>query len=117
MGKYIIGFYLGASRISTTYGAAASIVFLLIWVYYSSQILFFGAEFTQAYTHELGGRLFPTEYAVKITSIEIEQGNSESSLHFDKKVHKVENIIHHDAGHAKKTAAKTQPKTDPNKKA
>jgi len=101
LGKYIISLYLGSSRISTTYGAAASIVFLLIWVYYSSQILFFGAEFTQAYTHELGGRLFPTEYAVKITSIQMEQGDDETNGHFEKEVHKIENILRHDEHHEK----------------
>jgi len=102
LGKYIIGFYIGNSRISTTYGAAASIVFLLIWVYYSSQILFFGAEFTQAYTHELGGRLFPTEYAVQITNIILEQGDNETNGHFEKEVHKIEHLIKHDQGQDKK---------------
>lgn len=49
LGKFAIGFYLGQSSFSSSYGAAGSLVVLLVWVYYSSQILFFGAEFTQVY--------------------------------------------------------------------
>jgi membrane protein len=50
IGKFIIGFYLGNSKIGITYGAAASIVILMLWVYYSAIILYFGACFTRAYT-------------------------------------------------------------------
>lgn len=50
IGKLLIGLYLGKSALSSTYGAAGSLVIILIWVYYSSQILFFGAEFTQVYS-------------------------------------------------------------------
>jgi membrane protein len=49
LGKFVIGFYLGRSNIATTYGAAASVITLMLWVYYSAQILLFGAEFTKAY--------------------------------------------------------------------
>lgn len=49
IGKSAIGLYLGRSGFSTSYGAAGSLVVILVWVYYSSQILFFGAEFTQVY--------------------------------------------------------------------
>jgi membrane protein len=49
LGKAVIGFYLGQSRMSTAAGAAGSVLIVLIWVYYSAQILFFGAEFTQVY--------------------------------------------------------------------
>jgi membrane protein len=51
LGKSVIGFYLGHSAFSSSYGAAGSLVVVLIWVYYSSQILFFGAEFTQVYAN------------------------------------------------------------------
>jgi membrane protein len=50
LGKSVIGLYLGNSAFSSTYGAAGSVAILLFWVYYSAQILFFGAEFTRAYT-------------------------------------------------------------------
>ena len=49
LGKFLIGFYIGQSGLTTTYGAAASLVTILLWVYYSSQIMLFGAEFTKAY--------------------------------------------------------------------
>ena len=50
MGKFVIGLYLGKASIGSTYGAAGSLVLLLVWVYYSSQIFFYGAELTQAYS-------------------------------------------------------------------
>jgi membrane protein len=46
IGKFVIGFYLGHSKIGATYGATASIVILMLWIYYSSIILYFGASFT-----------------------------------------------------------------------
>jgi membrane protein len=54
LGKYLIGLYLGKSRIGSTYGAAGSFVLLLLWIYYSSQIFFFGAEFTKAWADTYG---------------------------------------------------------------
>jgi len=57
LGKYLIGLYLGRSSTASSYGAAGSIVIVLLWVYYSAQILFFGAEFTQAYANNYGSRL------------------------------------------------------------
>jgi membrane protein len=55
-GKFLIGAYLGRSGISTGFGAAASLVVVLLWVYYSAQIFLFGAEFTWAYCHQFGSR-------------------------------------------------------------
>ncbi|MBC8164642.1 MAG: YihY/virulence factor BrkB family protein [Bryobacteraceae bacterium] len=54
IGKLLIGLYLGKASIGSTYGAAGSLVVVLVWVYYSSQIFFFGAEFTQVYSCERG---------------------------------------------------------------
>lgn len=54
MGKYLIGVYLGNSGLASTYGAAGSIVLLLVWVYYSAQIFLLGAEFTRTYAHRFG---------------------------------------------------------------
>lgn len=54
IGKALIGLYIGYSSLSSTYGAAASLVVILLWVYYSAQILFFGAEFTQVYANTYG---------------------------------------------------------------
>lgn len=55
-GKVLIGMYLGKASIGSTYGAAGSLVILLLWVYYSAQIFFLGAEFTQAYAEKFGSR-------------------------------------------------------------
>jgi membrane protein len=54
LGKFVIGFYLGKSGIASSYGAAASIITILLWVYYSSLILLFGAEFTKAFAESRG---------------------------------------------------------------
>lgn len=67
VGKYLIGLYLGKSTFSSTYGAAGSLVVLLFWIYYSSQILFLGAEFTQIYARHYGSRVTPADYAVFLT--------------------------------------------------
>ena len=66
LGKFAIGFYLGNSKISTTYGAAGSVVLILVWVYYSAIILYFGAEFTKAYAYTFGKKIIPNSYSVKI---------------------------------------------------
>ena len=55
-GKFLIGLYIGRSSISSGFGAAASLVVVLLWVYYSAQIFLFGAEFTRAYSHRFGSR-------------------------------------------------------------
>jgi membrane protein len=55
-GKLLIGWYIGTQGLESTYGAAAPIVVLLIWVYYSAQIVLFGAELTHAYAAEKGSR-------------------------------------------------------------
>jgi membrane protein len=56
VGKVIIGFYLGHSALTSAYGAAASLVIFLIWIYYSAQILLFGAELTHVYALKYGSR-------------------------------------------------------------
>lgn len=55
-GKFLISFYIGRSGISSSFGAAASLIMVLLWVYYSAQIFLFGAEFTWAYSHRFGSR-------------------------------------------------------------
>ncbi|NEP17968.1 MAG: YihY/virulence factor BrkB family protein [Leptolyngbya sp. SIO4C1] len=66
IGKFVLGLYLGNSGFSSTYGAAGSVVIVLAWVYYSAQILFFGAEFTQVYARRYGSRIRPSEHAVPL---------------------------------------------------
>jgi membrane protein len=67
VGKSAIGFYLGSSSVASTYGAAGSLIILLLWVYYSAQILLFGAEFTQVYANQYGSQIEPAPNAVPIT--------------------------------------------------
>jgi membrane protein len=62
-GKFALGMYLGKSEVASAYGAAGSLVIVLLWVYYSAQILFFGAEFTQVYANRYGAQLVPKENA------------------------------------------------------
>src|SRR5205807_3060119 len=72
IGKWVLGLYLGSGTAASAYGAASSLVTLLLWTYYSSQILLFGAEFTQVYASEFGARIKPDEYAVRIEHKEVE---------------------------------------------
>jgi membrane protein len=66
LGKTAIGFYLSKSNPGSAYGAAGSIVLILLWVSYSSMIFFYGAEFTRAYADHFTGKVSATEVAVKI---------------------------------------------------
>jgi membrane protein len=59
LGKFLIGLYLGTSGVTSYYGAAGSVVIILLWVYYSACILFFGAEFTKAYAQKYGSGVVP----------------------------------------------------------
>lgn len=71
IGKFAIGFYLGQSDLGATYGTSASIVILLTWVYYSSIILYFGAEFTKVYARSDGFAITPNAHAVLIDRHEV----------------------------------------------
>jgi membrane protein len=73
IGKWLLGFYLGSGAAASAYGAASSLITLLLWVYYSSQILLFGAEFTQVYAARAGRELKPSHYAVRVETKEIEE--------------------------------------------
>lgn len=71
IGKFLIGFYLGQSNLGALYGASASVVILLTWVYYSSIILYFGAEFTKVYAALDGAEIIPKKHAVRIVRKEV----------------------------------------------
>ncbi|MDP1842435.1 MAG: YihY/virulence factor BrkB family protein [Sediminibacterium sp.] len=71
-GKFLIGYYLGHSSLSTVYGTAGSAIVLLLWVYYTAMILYFGAVFTHVYAVQTGSNIYPSIYAVSIKEIEIE---------------------------------------------
>ena len=65
IGQQVIGLYLGQSTIASSYGAAGSMMILLLWVYYSCQILLFGAEFTRVWAARHGAKVKPEAFAVK----------------------------------------------------
>lgn len=71
LGKIGIGYYLSKSNLATVFGAAGSVIIIMIWVYYSSAILYLGAVFTKVYATNHGGKIFPSEYATWIRIEEI----------------------------------------------
>ncbi len=73
IGKWALGLYLGSGAAASAYGAASSLITLLLWIYYSSQILLFGAEFTQVYANQAGRRVKPSAHAVPIVTSEVEK--------------------------------------------
>ncbi len=68
IGKSMIGLYLGLSTVASVYGAAGSFVVILLWIYYSAQIVFFGAEFTKVYSRRIGAVVVPGPTAVTLTA-------------------------------------------------
>ena len=75
IGQWGISFYIGFANIETVYGAAAFMAIFITWIYYSAIIIYTGAEFTKAWANELGGKIFPDEYAVATKVIEIREEN------------------------------------------
>ena len=76
VGKLLIGLYLGKSAVASAYGAAGSLVIIVVWVYYSAQILLFGAEFTKVWTKRRGSGFAPATTAVPVT----EEARAEQGL-------------------------------------
>ncbi|WP_461449187.1 YihY/virulence factor BrkB family protein [Mucilaginibacter sp.] len=72
LGQYLIGLYIQYFANSSAYGAAGSIIVILTWIYYTSAILYIGAEFTQVYAEAIGSKIEPAEYAVAVKQTEIE---------------------------------------------
>ncbi|HEY4650543.1 MAG TPA: YihY/virulence factor BrkB family protein [Pontibacter sp.] len=70
LGKFLISWYIGTSDPGSAYGAAGSIILILVWIYYSSMIVFFGAEFTQQYAQLYGQRIRAKEHAVFVRLVE-----------------------------------------------
>ncbi len=73
IGRLVIGLYIEKSGTSSTYGAAGSLIVILLWVYYTAAILYFGAEFTRAYADYKGVKLEPADYAVHVEEKETEK--------------------------------------------
>ena len=70
-GKFLISFYISQSSLGTIYGAAGSLVIIMVWVYYSSVILYLGALFAKCYAIEFGSSIKPSKYAEIIHVVEL----------------------------------------------
>ncbi len=86
VGKFLIGYYLGHSKMSSSYGTAGSVIVMLLWVYYSAMILYFGAVFTHVYAAHTGSMIYPNTYAVWIQQVEVESVKSIQQQPEEKKV-------------------------------
>ncbi|GAB3967217.1 YihY/virulence factor BrkB family protein [Spirosoma terrae] len=84
LGRYLIGLYIQTTSTSSTYGAAGSLIVILLWIYYTAAILYFGAEFTQAYANCLGVKIEPADYAVYVEQTERER--KVSAIPIDQKI-------------------------------
>ncbi len=85
IGKLILGYLISRNSVTEAYGAAGSILILLLWVYYSSAILYIGAEFTQVYAMQFGSRITPNKYAVWVENQVVEQPSPLHPQQEDKK--------------------------------
>jgi membrane protein len=72
LGQYLIGLYIQYTAQGSVYGAAGSLIVILVWIYYTSAILYIGAEYTQVYAEAIGSRIEPAEYAVYVRHTEVE---------------------------------------------
>lgn len=72
LGRYLIALYMQYGAPASAYGAAGAVIILLLWVYYSAAILYFGAEFTKVYALNYGKGVWPSSYAVKVILTEVE---------------------------------------------
>jgi len=80
IGQWGISFYIGIANVGSVYGAAAFMVILITWIYYSAIIIYIGAEFTEAWANEMGGKIFPDEFAVTTQIIEIHEDKPIESI-------------------------------------
>ena len=84
LGKFLISYYLGHNKMTSAYGAAGSIIVILLWVYYSAVILYFGAAFTRVFAIHNDMNIYPNQYAVWVEQVEVEHEDSIQNLHNDK---------------------------------
>lgn len=102
LGKFLISYYLARNQMTSAYGAAGSVIVILLWVYYSAVILYFGAAFTRVYCINNDMNIFPNNYAVWVEQVEVEHDDSIQNLHNDKVV----------AAHEKDTGKEIDPDLD-----
>lgn len=79
VGQWGISLYIGMANVGNVYGAAAFMIVFITWIYYSAIIIYIGAEFTQAWANEMGGKIVPDEYAVKTRVVEIREDASQNT--------------------------------------
>jgi membrane protein len=84
VGKFGISIYISKSNVGSTFGAAGSLVIVLLWTYYSALILYYGAEFTKAYAVSYGSPIHPNHYAVTTRQVEVETGNASIQANAEK---------------------------------
>lgn len=80
LGQWAISFYIGIANVGSVYGVAAFMAVLVTWIYYSAVIIYIGAEFTEAWANEMGGKIFPDEFAVATRIIEIHEDKPVESI-------------------------------------
>lgn len=85
LGRYLIGVYIETSNTASAYGAAGSLIIILVWVYYTAAILYFGAEFTKCYAEFIGSKIEPADYAVYVEQFERERTDVATPPHVIKK--------------------------------
>ncbi len=73
LGRYLIGLYIETTGTGSAYGAAGSMIVILVWVYYTASILYIGAEFTRVYADYIGAKIRPADYAVYVEEHELER--------------------------------------------
>ncbi|MDV2991122.1 MAG: hypothetical protein N4J56_000776 [Chroococcidiopsis sp. SAG 2025] len=79
IGRTLLSMYLGSAAVSSTFGAASSLAVLLVWIYYSAQVFFLGAEFTQVYARKYGSEIVPTKNAVSVAANRLPSVDPQSS--------------------------------------
>lgn len=104
LGKFLISIYISKANVGTTYGAAGSLAVLLVWIYYSAIILYFGAEFTKAYAVKYGSQIQPNDYAVTTQQVQVETGK--------KTLQQNEKLSDHIADHVQAQVQRASNKTD-----
>jgi membrane protein len=93
-GKFLISYYLGQSKMSSAYGAAGSVIIILLWVYYSAIILYFGAAFTRGYAICSGSRIYPNKYAVWVEQVEVQTNKDLQETKHEKQKVEVDDKTH-----------------------
>jgi membrane protein len=110
LGKYLIGLYLGRGSTTSTFGAAGSLVVILVWVYYSSQLILFGAEFTRTYAQHLGSPVEPAANAVSVAPEDLARQGIPRDRDVQEAVHQAQ--TGHDGPHSSRFSPSAEKRTN-----